>query len=762
MRDGGTTTLTTPGDTPAAEAATRTALRTCPLCEATCGLEVTIRDAAAVSVRGDREDVFSRGYICPKAVGVVALQRDPDRVRTPLVRRDGRLEPATWEEAYAEVERLLGGVIAAHGREALAVYAGNPNAHGIAGAFYLSHMLRAAGTRNIFSASTLDQMPKHVSSGLMFGAPLSIPVPDVDRTDHLMILGANPLESNGSLMTAPDMRGRLRRLRERGGRLVVVDPRRSRTAEEADEHVPIRPGTDAHLLAAMAWTLLDEGLVALGRLEPHVSGVDSVRDALASFTPEAVAQVCRIEAATVRRLARELAAAPRAAVYGRIGTCTQEFGTLASWLVDVLNALTGNLDREGGAMFPTAAVGARNTLGTPGRGRGFSTGRWHSRVRELPEVLGELPAACLAEEIDTPGEGRVRALITCAGNPVLSSPNAGRLEQALAGLEAMVSVDIYVNETTRHADVILPAPPPLSRSHYDVLLLQLAVRNIAHYSPPVLPLEAGAPDEWEILLRLGAILAGQGSSAPLEALDDAIAAQEVERAIALRGSRVEGRDPAELLAMLRPRRGPERLLDLHLRVGPYGDVFGADPDGLTFERLAAHPHGLDLGPLRPRIPEVLRTVSGTVDLAPSPLVTDLERLRASLSRLAGGLVLVGRRHLRSNNSWMHNVDVLVRGPERCTLQVHPDDAAELGLVDGGRARVSSRVGSVEIVVEVTGAIMPGVVSIPHGWGHEGTAMRVAAAHAGVNSNLLADEQAVDPLSGDAVLNGVPVTVEAVT
>jgi anaerobic selenocysteine-containing dehydrogenase len=465
MHDGGTTTLTTPGDTPAAEAATRTALRTCPLCEATCGLEVTIRDGAVVSVRGDREDVFSRGYICPKAVGVAALQSDPDRVRTPLVRRDGRLEPATWEEAYAEVERLLGGVIAAHGRQALAVYAGNPNAHGIAGAFYLSHMIRAAGTRNIFSASTLDQMPKHVSSGLMFGAPLSIPVPDVDRTDHLMVLGANPLESNGSLMTAPDMRGRLRRLRERGGRLVVVDPRRSRTAEVADEHVPIRPGTDAHLLAAMAWTLFDEGLVALGRLEPHVGGVDRLRDALAPFAPEAVAPVCRIEAATVRRLARELAAAPRAAVYGRIGTCTQEFGTLASWLVDVLNTLTGNLDREGGAMFPTAAVGARNTLGTPGRGRGFSTGRWHSRVRELPEVLGELPAACLAEEIDTPGEGRVHALITCAGNPVLSSPNAGRLEQALAGLEAMVSVDIYVNETTRHADVILPAPPPLSRAH---------------------------------------------------------------------------------------------------------------------------------------------------------------------------------------------------------------------------------------------------------------------------------------------------------
>ncbi len=738
----------------------RTALRTCPLCEATCGLEVTVREREVISVRGDREDVFSRGYVCPKAVGVAALERDPDRVRTPLVRRDGELRPVGWEEGFAEVERGLGAVVAGHGRQALAVYAGNPNAHGIAGAFYLSHMLRAAGTPNIFSASTLDQMPKHISSGLMFGAPLTIPVPDVDRTDHLLILGANPLESNGSLMTAPDMRGRLRRLRERGGRLVVVDPRRSRTAEDADEHVAIRPGTDAHLLAAMASTLFAEGLVAPGRLASHLSGVEEVRAALAALTPEAVAPVCRVDAATIRRLARELAAAPTAAVYGRIGTCTQEFGTLASWLVDVLNALTGNLDREGGAMFPAAAAGARNTVGVPGRGRGFVTGRWRSRVRGLPEVLGELPSACLAEEIDTPGEGRVRALITCAGNPVLSHPDAGRLERAIAGLDFMVSVDIYVNETTRHADVVLPAPAPLSRSHYDLLLLQLAVRNIAHYSPPVLPLDPGTPDEWEVLLRLGAILGGQGTAAPLEALDDAVAAQEVERSVGLRGSRVEGRDPAELLALLAPRRGPERLLDLHLRVGPYGDGFGEAPEGLTLERLIAHPHGLDLGPLRPRLPDALRTTSGTVELAPAPLLADLDRLRGSLERLAGGLVLVGRRHLRSNNSWMHNVEVLVRGPERCTLQVHPDDARERGLVDGGRARVGSRVGRVDIVVEVTDAIMPGVVSIPHGWGHEGTAMRVAAAHPGVNVNVLVDGGMVDPLSGNAVLNGVPVTVEA--
>jgi anaerobic selenocysteine-containing dehydrogenase len=741
--------------------ATRTALRTCPLCEATCGLELTLDGDTVTSVRGDRADVFSRGYLCPKAVGLAHLDRDPDRVRTPLVRRGGELRPATWDEALAEVDERLAPLLAEHGRDALGLYLGNPNAHGIAAAFHLPHMVRSAGTRNVFSASTLDQMPKHVSSGHLFGAGLSIPVPDVDRTDLLLVLGANPLESNGSLMTAPDMRGRLRRLRERGGRLVVVDPRRSRTAEEADEHVAIRPGTDAHLLAAMASTLYAEGLVAPGPLAAHLSGVEEVGAALAPFTPEAVAPVCRVEAETIRRLARDLAAAPRAAVYGRIGTCTQEFGTLASWLVDVLNALTGNLDREGGAMFPAAAVAARNTVGAPGRGRGFATGRWQSRVRRLPEVLGELPAACLAEEIDTPGEGRIRALVTCAGNPVLSVPNAGRLERALAGLDLLVSLDIYVNETTRHAHVLLPAPSPLARSHYDVLLYQLAVRNIAHYSPSVVPLEPGALDEWEVMLRLGAVLAGRGSAAPVADLDDGLALWEVERAAGLRGSRVEGRDPAELLALLAPRRGPERLLDLHLRVGPYGDGFGDDPDGLTLERLAAQPHGVDLGPLRPRLPEALRTRSGTVELAAAPLLADVPRLRASLDELAGGLMLVGRRQLRSNNSWLHNVEVLVRGPERCTLQIHPDDAAERGLAAGDHARVRSRVGTLEIPVEVTESIMPGVVSIPHGWGHRGTAMRVAAAHPGVNTNLVADEQRIDPLSGNAVLNGVPVEVEAV-
>ena len=741
---------------------TTTHYRTCPFCEATCGLAVQMRGREVVAVRGDDEDVFSAGYICPKAYALKDLDADPDRLRAPMVRDGDRWREVGWDEAFAAVERGLTAVQRAHGRQAVGAYVGNPNAHNLSPLIYLPALLRGLGSPNVFSASTVDQMPKQVAAGLMFGSILTIPVPDLDRTDHLVILGANPLESNGSLLTAPDMKGRLRRLRARGGRVIVIDPRRSRTALEADEHHFIRPGTDAHLLFAIVHVLFAEGLVAPGAVAPHLSGVAEVEALARPFTPAAVAPVTGIDADAIRALAGGIARAPRAAVYARIGTCTQEFGTLASWLVDVVNVLTGNLDREGGAMFTRAAAGAANTKGDPGRGRGVRFGRRRSRVRGLPEVYGELPVACMAEEIDTPGEGRIHALITVAGNPVVSTPNAGRLRAALAGLEFMVSVDIYLNETTRHADVILPPPSNLARSHYDLALYQLAVRNVANYSPPIVPLAPGELDEWEILLRLTGILAGQGAAADVAALDDFIVAALVEREVGTAGSPIAGRDAAEILAALAPRRGPERILDLLLRTGPYGDGFGAHPDGLTLGALEARPHGVDLGPLAPRIPEVLRTPSGTIELAPAPLVEDVARLRAALARAPDGMTLVGRRDLRSNNSWMHNLEVLVKGKPRCTLHVHPADAARLGLANGAWARVASRTGAVVVPVEITDAIMPGVVSIPHGWGHDepGTALRVAAAHAGVNSNVLADDAAVDPLSGNAVLNGVPVRVEA--
>jgi anaerobic selenocysteine-containing dehydrogenase len=727
--------------------------RTCPFCEATCGLEIETEGREVISVRGDKDDVLSRGFICPKAHGLKQLHEDPDRLETPLVRRAGELVEASWDEAFEEIDRRLSPIIAEHGKNSVAVYIGNPNAHNLSSLVYGPVWLRALGTQNVYTASTVDQMPKQVSAGLMFGTMLSVPVPDVDRTDHLLILGANPLVSNGSLLTAPDMRGRLRRIRERGGKVVVVDPRRTRTAEEADEHHFVRPGTDALLLAAMACTLVEEGLVDLGPLRGRVNGLAEVLALVGDFEPERVAPACGIEAQEIRRLGRELASAPRAAVYARIGTCTQEFGTLASWLVDVLNVLTGNLDREGGAMFPLAAAGQRNASGAAGTGKGVRLGRWHSRVRGLAESYGELPVACLAEEIDTPGEGQVRALVTVAGNPVVSTPNAERLENAIEGLDFMLAVDLYVNETTRHADVVLPAPEPLEKAHYDIAFFQLAVRNVANYSPPVL--ESSQPPEWKTLLRLAGVIAGQGPHADIEALDDLVIATLVGREVATEASRVAGREPADLIAELEPRRGPERVLDFMLRVGPYG---------LTLDELENSPHGVDLGPHRPRLPELLRTPSGMVELAPPAIVADVERLRAALARERnGGIVLIGRRQLRSNNSWMHNLPALVKGKARCTLHIHPEDATRLGLGDGDDARVSSSVGSIEVAVELTDGIMPGVVSIPHGWGHNAPGVRldVARRHAGVNSNVLADESQVDPLSGNAVLNGIPVELAPV-
>jgi anaerobic selenocysteine-containing dehydrogenase len=741
--------------------------RTCPFCEATCGLEVRMRGDEVVSVRGDDEDVFSHGFLCPKSQGLKQLHEDPDLLTKPLVRRDGELREASWEEAFAEVDRRLTPILAEFGRDAVAVYLGNPSAHSLGPMIYGQAFLKALGSRNIYSASTVDQMPKQVAAGLMFGAGLSVPVPDVDRTDHLLILGANPLVSNGSLLTAPDMRGRIRAIRERGGKVVVIDPRRTRTAQEASEHHFIRPGTDAALLFAIANVLLEEGLADPGRLAEHAVGAEQIGALAQPFTPEAVAPVCRIAADEIRRMARELAAAERAAVYARIGTTTQRFGTLASWLVDVVNYLTGNLDREGGAMFPLAAVAQRNSAGKGPHGKGVKIGRWTSRVRGLPEVYGELPVVCLAEEITTPGDGQVHALVTIAGNPAVSTPDAAALEEAIETLDFQLAIDIYVNETTRHADVILPAPEPLAKAHYDFALYQLAVRSVANWSPPVIDRAPGQPDEWEILLRLAGIAAGQGPDADLEAWDRLVVDTLIRRDVALPDSRLEGRDPAMIMDAL-DGCGPARVLDFMLRAGPFGDAFGADPGGLTLEKLEQSPHGVDLGPMRPRIPDVLRTPSGKVELAPEEIVGDVPRLAALLNGATGNgsangnaMVLIGRRQLRSNNSWMHNLPALVKGKDRCTVWVHPDDAERLGLADGGRARVSSAVGALEAPVEITDEIMPGVVSIPHGWGHDapGVQLRVAAEHAGVNSNLLAPTE-VDPLSGNAVLNGIPVELSA--
>jgi anaerobic selenocysteine-containing dehydrogenase len=736
--------------------------RICPFCEATCGLEISVSGREVAEIRGDEQDVFSAGFLCPKAVALRDLDADPDRLRAPLVRQNGEHVAASWDEAFEAAWRGLRPVLDAHGPDSLGIYLGNPSVHNTATSLYSNALLTGFRTRNRYSASTVDQYPKQVACALMFGTSLTVPVPDIDRCQYLLVLGANPLVSNGSLFTVPDFRGRARRLRERGGKLVVVDPRRSETAEIADRHVAIRPATDALLLAGMAHTLFAEELVRLGRLAEWTDGVPTVRQALSPFTPERVAPACGVAAEQIRELARELAASPRAAVYGRIGTTTTAFGTLASWLVDVLNVLTGNLDREGGAMFPKAPAFSPNAEGRGGRGAGPRLHRHRSRVRGAPEVFGEFPIACLAEEIETPGPGQVRALLTIAGNPARSAPNSARLERALASLDFMVSVDIYLNETTRHADVILPGPSPLEQSHYDVAFPSFAARNAARYSPPLFELPPGAMTEWEILLRLLGILLGQGPKADTRALDELAIRLRVQAAVAAKGSPIHGRDAEEILAALAPRRGPERLIDLALRTGPYGDGFGAR-DGISLAALERAPHGIDLGPLAPRVPEVLRTQSGKIELAPRMIVDDLARLEASIDAPRAGPLLVGRRHLRSNNSWMHNLPTLAKGPFRCTLQVHPRDAERLSLRNGGAARVRSKAGSVVALVEVTDAILPGVVSLPHGWGHDapGTRMQVAAKRPGTNSNALADEFTLDPLSGTSALNGIPVEIEAV-
>ena len=754
-----------------AESDTRTAYRTCPLCEAGCGLEITVRTADDGSptvqrIRGDRDDVFSHGFICPKGSTLKQLHDDPDRLRRPMIRRDGRHVEATWDEAWAAIELGLGATIAQHGRESIAIYVGNPTAHSLSAMLFARALLTGVGTRNRFSASTVDQMPRQVASGYVFGSPLAVPVPDLDRTDHLVLLGANPYASNGSMCTAPDFPGRIEAIRARGGKVVVVDPRRSKTAEESDEWVSIRPGSDALLLAAIANVLVMDGIADPGEhVNRHLVGLDEFASAIAPFTPDRVALATGVDAETIHRMAREIASAPTAAVYGRIGTTTTEFGSTASWLVDAVNILSGNLDRPGGVMFSTPVAGGPTTHGTPGSGRGFAIGRGHSRVSGHPEVMGEYPVAALAEEILEPGDGQVRSFITVAGNPVLSTPNSAQLDAALDEVEFMVSVDMYLNETTRHADVILPPPSQLQRPHYDVSLLQLAIRNVANYSEPVLPLDDGQPDEWEIIAKLALIAQGHGADADPAVIDDAMVAGLVQGSTASSHSNVAGRNPDDLLAELDAsgRRGPERLLDAMLRTGPFGDGFGSNPDGTSLDDLLDHPHGRDFGALVERLPGVLRTPSGKIELAPPVLIGDLDRLEAAIDELeARDLVLVGRRDLRSNNSWMHNIEVLVKGKPRCTLHVHPDDAAHLGLADGRPASITSRVGSIIAPVEVTDSIRPGVVSLPHGWGHdmEGTTLRVASEHAGVNSNILSDHAALDPLSGTSVLNGIPVTVVA--
>lgn len=768
--------------------ATQTHYRTCPLCEATCGLAIetgagpTATDLKPVesvrSIKGDKADVLSRGFLCTKGLALGELHADPDRLRAPLIRdrATNQFRTAGWDEAFAHAERGLNAVIQNHGRESLGIYLGNPNTHNPGLYFYTPALIRAMRTRHIYSASSVDQLPKQLSSAMIYGLPSNIAVPDIDRCDYLLILGANPFVSNGSLWTAPDIPGRVRALKERGGRLIVVDPAFTVTAKHASEHIPIRPGGDAYLLAGMVHTILSEELTNTGRLSDHILDSDRLQTAFADFSPEAVSERCAIPAETIRRLARELAGLRKqgkaGTVYSRIGSCTQEFGTLSNWLVDVLNILTGNLDEAGGSMFPRPAAAVPNHSPRTGKEKGYRGAKKTSRVRGLPAVFGEYPASCLPEEILTPGPGQIRAMFTLAGNPAVSTPDSQNVQKAFADLEFMISVDMYVTETTRHADVIFPALSHLEDSHFDFIFSQFMVRNVANYSPAVFEKSPEHLYEWEILLRLTGILSDKKDPGrDVSALDDVVLRQWMSQL----GERPNNIPVEELMPEIDGGHGPERIVDYLVRSGPYGEGFGKNPDGLSLKKLRAHPHGVDLGPLDQRLPEILRTASGKIEIAPPILIEDLGRLKERLhnegSSAGFPLMLIGRRHIKSNNSWMHNIERLAKGDDRAALFLHPDDARSLGVDDGGRVRVASRVGALETVAKVTDGIMPGVVSLPHGWkGPDSQSedavgenqsvgdRRIVAKYPGVNKNVLTDPELYDVPSGNAVLDGIPVQV----
>ncbi|MEV5651929.1 molybdopterin-dependent oxidoreductase [Nocardia sp. NPDC052254] len=733
--------------------ATRTGHRICPLCESGCGLIFELDGRSVTRITPNPHDLMSGGHSCAKGLGLGAVENDPDRIRTPLLRTPGgEFREATWDEAFGEIDRRLPEFVTGD-PGSCAVYHGNPAAHHLDSTFYLGELIGSLRTRSVYSPASVDTWPKNLAHMLLYGTGLGLTLPDIDRTDYLLILGSNPVVSNGSTVMAPGMHRRLRALRARGGTLVVVDPVRTATAEIADLHVPLRPGTDALFLLGVLSVIAAENMARPGRVPDSVDGVDAALAMAREFSPEAVAPVCGIDARLIRAVARGFANAPAAVAHSRIGTCMQEFGTLANWLVEVLSIVTGNLDRPGGAMFALPPCGGPNTWPVTKPAR-LTYDRWRTRVRGLPEMMGELPAVCLAEEILTPGPGRTRALILLAGNPARSLPNSAAVEKALRALDFIVAVDCYLNETTRHADVILPPPPVTTRGHHDVTLSHFQIRNVARYTPPLLSLADGELAEWRILLRLAAIARGTPQR-PIEEIDDEIAAVAARRAATLAGC-----DPGRALAATAGRGGPQRLLDLRLRSGPYGDRFGADPDGLNLARLQAHPDGIDYGPLRPRLPQVLRTPNGRIELMPPMIVADLPRLRASMARPAVPLLLINRRQRRGMNSWLHNALPQPDG-RQCALLMNPADAAERQLMDGDRVEVSSEIATVTAELMIDDTLRPGVASMPHGWGHHGPGLRTSRSGQvpGANYNALVDDTTeLEALTAAPIFNGVPITV----
>ena len=716
---------------------TETAFRSCNLCEAICGLTIEHDGQQVVSIKGDKDDPLSRGHICPKAIALQDIHADPDRLKTPVRRTENGFEPISWEDAFDLVESKLMQIRQEHGDDSVALYLGNPTVHNSGALLFQKYLKQSLNTRNRFAATSVDQLPHHLAASLMFGHGLMIPIPDIDNTDYMLILGANPAASNGSLMTAPDVKNRLKAITKRGGKVILVDPRRTESAKLATDHHFIRPGTDVFLLAAILNCLFENKnkAVDLGRLSSFTKGVDQLKEAVAEFTPQKVSKITGIDAATIENIAAEFATAKRAVVYGRMGVSTQPHGGLCHWIINGINLVSGNLDRSGGQMFTKPAV---RLVGKSGTTHEF--GRWKSRVRGLPEFEGDLPVAVLAEEILTPGKGQVKALVTSSGNPVLSTPNGVQLEQAFEQLDFFVAHDIYINETTRHADLILPSPSGLETDHYDFVFLALAVRNVSKYSPQIFAPAAGSMYDWQIMKELALRLMPKPTG-------------------------IAGRLRTGIQKRILRWLTPDRMLDLGLKIGPYG-IFRK---GLSLKRLKANPNGIDLGELQPVLPAGLRTTDKKIDAAPQVYVSHLKQavipqLKAATESQpkANEFSLIGRRHLRSNNSWMHNSKRLVKGADRCTLMMHSNDAQTLNLVDGAPVAISSSVGSVKAPLEITDEIMPGVVSLPHGYGHHRpkTKLSVATEHAGVSINDLTDDKIVDNLTGNAAFSAQTVRIEA--
>jgi anaerobic selenocysteine-containing dehydrogenase len=735
----------------AAASETQTHFRTCPLCEGMCGVKITLKSGRIESIRPDKDNVWSRGHICPKGTTLGAIHDDPDRIRRPMIRENDNWREAGWDEALRYCEKLIHKVHATHGSSAMSLFTGNMVGKSFDIGRHLMLFMAQAKLGSYYSSSTVDQQPKNLSSMLMYGDMWKIPIPDIDNTELFVCMGANPSASKGSILSHRDVMGAIRALRARGGRVIVVDPVRTGTAQKADQWVSIVPGTDAALLFAIVHVLFQENRVRLRHLENLVNGVEAVRQAAEPFSPEAVADFCGVPAAVIRTLTREISDASSAAVYGRIGLCTQRFGSLASWLIDVIAILTGNMDRFGGLMFSTQTA-PHLELTPPYPVDAPIFGR-RSRVRGVRSIIGQLPASCLGEEIDTPGEGQVKGLFTLGANPVVSVPGSDRLDAALPQLDFMISLDNYLNETTRHAHVIFPSPSVLESPHWDVWAWPWSLTSGGHYSAPLY--KTDRVEEWRVLVTLGCLCSGKKlCDIDLDALD-----REYFAAMC----RQVKIDPEKALSAS-PTPGPGRVLELAIRSGPFGDRYGERPDGVTLETFKAQPHGILFGPAQPKIEKILRTPSGKIEIAPEHLLNDIPRLRTAMQEPQSETLLVSRRHLNSMNSWMHNIEVLVKGPERCTLFIHPRDARRIGVADGDLVRVATIEGSAEVVAEVTDGIRPGVVSLPHGWGHDrpGSRTRVASRRPGVNSNRLNPGRLVDEASGNAVVNGVPVRITKVS